>query len=193
MGEDFGVGKVGNERLEIGLGLDVGGKLFGGVAGGEEFLKGVIFGLNGGRLNPMHFLGRLGTNLLNDFLLLLLDVDFFDEDIDEVLDPHRIDEPPTVIGGLGGLGEFLGGRFRERRDESDKRRTAVALVRCLADDLTVEEDRCGETYGFLAHPSDRFVSLKGEGSTGDGEGLEGGLAHLAWVWVGKIRGGKCNR
>lgn len=180
MGEDFGVGKVGNERLKVGLGLDVGGKLFGGVAGGEEFLKGVIFGLGRRGLNPMHFLGGLGPNLLNDFLLLLLDVDFFDEDIDEVLDPHRIDESPTEVGGLGGLGEFLGGRFCERRDESDKRRITVALVRRLADDLAVEEDGGREAYGFLAHPGDRLVSLEGEGSTGDNEGLGIGLVHMCF-------------
>jgi len=183
MGEDFGIGKVDNERLEIGLGLNQGGKLFGGVSGGEGFLKGVIFGLNGGRLNPMHFLGGLGPNLFNDFLLLLLAVDLLDEDIDEVVHPHFLARP-TEIGGLGGLGEFLGGRFCERRDESDKRRTAVAFISGLADNLAVEEDRGGKAYGFLAHPSDRFVSLEGEGSTGDGEGGEGGLAHLGCVGFG---------
>ena len=180
MGEDFGVGEVGNERLKVGLGLGDCDQSVGRGTRCEGFLKGVIFGLTAGGRNVLHFLGRLGPDFLNQFFLLLLAVDPLDEEGNEVVETHFGNERPTEIGGLGGLGEFLGGRFRERRDEPDERRTPVALVRRLADDLTVEEDRGGETYGFLAHPGDGFVSLEGEGSTGDDEGLGIGLVHMCF-------------
>ena len=184
MGEDFGVGKVGNERLEIGLGLGDCDQAVGRGTRCEGLLKGVIFGLTAGGRNILHFLGSLGPDFLNQFLLLLLAVDLLDEEGNEVVKPHFGNERPTEIGGFGSLGEFLRIGIGGGRDESDERRTTVALVRGLADDLTVEEDRGREAYGFLAHPSDRFVSLEGEGSTGDGEGGEGGLAHLVWVGFG---------
>jgi len=188
MGEDFGVGKVGNERLKGGLGLDTVEVLLAVEVGNHALLKGSVFARLGIGIDVGEAFDARLTHFLKELFLALLLILDLDEDIDDVgcgkFLTVLVEETPTVFGGFKGRGDGIDDGLGVLIGVMEERRTAVALVRGDGDRLSVEEEGCGKADRLLAHPSDGFETLKGE--AGDG-GLGIGLGHMCFGY-GSIYG-----
>jgi len=156
---DFGVGHIGDHRLEVGAGL---GLLDGlGTIEVGDVLEASDKALLGGRLEILSLLDAITANLGDDAGNLFL-VHF-----SVCKRVHMVgDERGVSVPSLAGVS-----------DEADEGAASVAFVAGFADHFAVDEDGRGKADGFFAHP---FNSL--EGLDGDAGGVEGRVGSHGHWW-----------
>ena len=174
---DFGIGHIGDHRLEVGAGL--GGLDCLGTIEVGDVLEASNKALLGSRLEILNLLNGITANLGDDAGGVLLPFFNLHGDVYETVDGkalvgHKL--PALDVGGADGLGELLGDGLGGGADKVDEGATSVTFVAGFADHLAVDEDGRGEADGFFAHPLNGLERLEGE--AGEGGGGVGCSSHV---------------